>query len=483
MKAFKSAYLTTSMIGSPHDIDFICQMMTPRSRRKCSWYFLSSLLFDLALSTGKFHYKMYDRGVSSSPPFKTMSSIEKNLLVSSSHQMIFTAITAALTVTTPAVSKASVESEYLERFLQNSDTGICIFSPGYKIELEQYRNIAYGAYPYTRSSIFATADDGGSSNVSLRRDAEAVLSEVKRLVNVGHTSKERKNLGYPLLLMGHSRGGAIATLAAIMHLNAVVLNTKVGTDNSVIDSLVSSPTKALLILLDPVDSSDNTAVMAVETSLQSIQLHDWSHLDKRLQKSDYSETNTLSKSDQSRLCNIWPWPVLIISTPFGGSSSYYKVPYESACAPISRNGDAFAKAFISCAIDQAIPLPIGSSTSQSLSSSIINGNMEAKDADSVAVKKVPMKTFPRLLHVKLPEVGHTQLLQNRKKSTFGSVCAANEKIPDISVEGFITFLTREWVNMSIRSQDYDENQYQLEIRGIKDNTSKMFPSFKAEWNS
>ena len=450
------------------------------------------LLLDAATSTRELHRKMFDRGVSSSLPSKTMSSTEKSLLVSNGHQMLLMALTATLIVATPAVSKAAEETEYLESLLQNTDTDICVFSPGFKIELEQYKNIAYRDYPYTRSSIFATADDSDSTNVSLKRDAEGVLSEVKRLVNLGQKSKERDNRRFPILLMGHSRGGSVATLAATILLDAIVKNTKVGAASSVTDSLISSPAKALLVLLDPVDSSEGATLLAIKSSLQGIKLRDGIRADKRLQKSDYSGTSALTISDLNRgdVCPAWPWPVLILSTPYGGSSGYYKVPYESACAPVLRNGDAFAGAFISCPTAQATSSPVDFSTSTSAStieplpsSPMTVKKVGAENANSVSDQKIPKKLFSRILHVKVPDVGHTQLLQNRKESTFGSVCAANDEIPDLKVEDFIKFLTKEWVNMCISAHDLDENQYQAEINGIKSNASKVFPSLQTEWIS
>lgn len=458
-------------------------MMRPQYLQRCFQNNIVLLLLAVTFSTREFHRKMHDRGVSSSLPSKMMSSIEKFQLVPNSHQMLLIALSAALTVATPAASRATEESEYLESLLQNTDTDICIFSPGYKIELEQYRNIAYKEFPYTRSIILATADDGDSSNFSLNCDAEAVLSEVKRLAIVGHTTKEKDSLGFPLLLMGHSRGGAVATLAATMHLNAVVRNTKVGAAKSVTESLISNPAKALLVLLDPVDSPKASALQAVMSSLQVIQNRDRSQFAKSLQKPDNSGTDTITISDQTKgfAHTIWPWPVLIISTPFGGSSKYYRVPYESACAPVSRNGDAFAKAFICSSVNQGFPLSTDSSTSQSiLPPSVIYENKESDEKCSVGDEEVPRR---RVLHVKLPDVGHTQMLRSRKKSTFGSVCASNELIPDSTVQEFVSCITRLWVNMSINTQTSDENQYQVEIKGIKNGISRIFPSLKTEWIS
>lgn len=482
--------IVAPLINNPDDDHFLRLAMVSICCCRCSWIIHFLLLLDATTSTRELHRKMFDRGVSSSLPSKTMSSTEKSLLASNSHQMLLMVLTTALTVATPAASKAKEETEYIESLLKNTDTDVCVFSPGFKIELEQYKNIAYKDYPYTSSSVFATADDGDSSNVSLKRDAEGVLSEVKRLAKLGHKSKERDNRRFPLLLMGHSRGGSVATLAAIILLDAIVKNTKVGAASSVTDSLISSPAKALLVLLDPVDSSEGAALLAINSSLQGIKLRDGSHADKRLQKSDYSGTNPLSVSDLNRgdVCTAWPWPVLIISTPYGGSSGYYKVPYESACAPVSRNGDAFAGAFISCPTASETPLPSpvdpSTSTKQSLlSSTITNKKNGADDNNSVSDQKIPKKSYSRILHVKLPDVGHTQLLQNRKKSTFGSVCAANDKIPDSKVEHYITFLTKEWVNMCIRSHDFDENQYKAEIKAMRNNASRVFPSFKTEWMS
>ena len=122
-----------------------------------------------------------------------------------------------------------------------------------------------------------------SNELPLFEASEAVLSEIK------DSSKHTR-----VILMGHSRGGAVAALSALREPSRV----------------------SAVVLIDPVDDSSTTFV------------------------------NSLS----SRGCHPTNLPPhLVISTPFGGRSLYYtSAKFTSSCAPEGRNGDAIWKAFKTC---------------------------------------------------------------------------------------------------------------------------------------
>lgn len=107
---------------------------------------------------------------------------------------------------------------------------------------------------------------------------ESIQRDAASLLTHAATKPAGKDHHHHLLLVGHSRGAAVAALAAT-HLE----------------------TEAL-VLLDPVDTSNKFVTAAILNNNQSPP----------------------------------PRNVLIVSTPYGGISSYYRVRYESACAPIGR---------------------------------------------------------------------------------------------------------------------------------------------------
>ena len=61
-----------------------------------------------------------------------------------------------------------------------------------------------------------------------------------------------------------------------------------------------------------------------------------------------------------------------------------------------------------------------------------------------------------LLHVTLPNVGHTQLLDDRQGSVLASVCAVNAAVADDDVRSLIQTLLKEWIN-SVRITTDDNN--------------------------
>jgi pimeloyl-ACP methyl ester carboxylesterase len=309
----------------------------------------------------------------------------------------------------------------------SSCSQVSVFSPGYKIEVQQYQKILDQIYPNSKPTVLAAADDADSTIESLKQDAQGVLNEASRLFAA--SNKCQNNLP-SMILMGHSRGGAVAALAAATFLNSTTGNERRDAVLSNIEHVTLLPPKVLLVLLDPVDSSEHVVLDSLQESI------------------------TRSKS-------AWPWPVLVISTPFGGSSAYYKVPYESACAPATRNGDAFSEILMSYMPSSRI-------------------------AQDPSFRKASADTSGRkashVLQVRLIDVGHTQLLANRKASTYGSVCAANSKIPDEVVQGFISTLTKEWIRISLSDLASAGKEPLIEFMELKRSTSTLFPAIRTEWS-
>jgi pimeloyl-ACP methyl ester carboxylesterase len=304
---------------------------------------------------------------------------------------------------------------------------VSVFSPGYKIEVQQYEKILDQIYPYSKPTVLAAPDDADSTIESLKRDAQGILNEASRLFVA--SKKEQDNVS-SMILMGHSRGGAVAALAAAIYHNIATGNEKRDTVLSNIDDITPLPPKVLLVLLDPVDSSERVVLDCIGESI-------------------------------TRKNSAWPWPVLVISTPFGGSSAYYKVPYESACAPTTRNGDAFSEIFSS-----SMPSP---RTIQDPSFRKVNADTSKRKA-------------PNVLQVRLIDVGHTQLLANRKASMYGSVCAANNKISDEDAQGIISRLTKEWIRISLSDLSSAGKEPLTEFMELKRSISTMFPSIRTEWS-
>ena len=161
-----------------------------------------------------------------------------------------------------------------------------------------------------------------SQEIPILEASEAVVNQLKN----GHKQ-------IPIILMGHSRGGALAALSAMKEPSRVTA----------------------VVLLDPVD--DNSMTL-------------WNSLSTRR-----CEGNPLP-------------PFFIVSTPYGGRSSYYKKAiFTSACAPEGRNAAAIWSAFRSC--EQNVGLL-----------------------------------------VKFPELGHFQLFHTdiSESSSFANICATNDRL-------------------------------------------------------
>jgi pimeloyl-ACP methyl ester carboxylesterase len=151
------------------------------------------------------------------------------------------------------------------------------------LQPRQYESYADALRKADIATWIQTGDDTDTANdntaAALHRDAAAVLAR-----NAKHAS---------VVLIGHSRGGAVAAIAA--------------TDQNGMKSMKTPP---LLVLLDPVDTTPPTALPLISAPTSATH----------------------------------PPPVLVVSLPYGGYSSFYKTYYASACAPALRNGDSFAEA-------------------------------------------------------------------------------------------------------------------------------------------
>lgn len=162
-----------------------------------------------------------------------------------------------------------------EAAANNFSPSFCVLCTGYRIPVSCYDEMARAV------SADAVFGDEYQTSPSLGHSARKLEMLVMK------ESLPRSSV----LLVGHSRGGAVATLA----------------------SLASPETRKRvcgLILVDPVDDE----LLTVQTAL--------------LAESNY----TLE------------FPIMVISTPFAGESSFYNTPYKSVCAPDGRGPNSFFSA-------------------------------------------------------------------------------------------------------------------------------------------
>ena len=150
--------------------------------------------------------------------------------------------------------------------------------PGYQLPPEQYASYATLLARQDIDVVPTPTTDGAS----IEEDANAAKNALGR---GGRTTVK--------LLVGHSRGGAVAALAAAAAATAAAADAPA----------------PFLALLDPVDTADGATLRALESARRG------------------------------------PARVLLVSLPYGGYSAYYKTEYESACAPAGRNGEAFYRAY------------------------------------------------------------------------------------------------------------------------------------------
>lgn len=165
----------------------------------------------------------------------------------------------------------------------------CFFVPGYRLDASYYRTLEreVSAAPFRFLEGPEYTSSTSPSPHSLKSAAVLMADEV-----ISHSSKEKV-----VMMMGHSRGAAVAALASL----------------EVLEKEHSSPVR--LILLDPVDDSELTAINSLK------------------------ESSGFLERQRDRLS------VYVMSLNYGGYSSYYKKQLASSCAPPGRNADSFIEAF------------------------------------------------------------------------------------------------------------------------------------------
>jgi len=176
---------------------------------------------------------------------------------------------------------------------------ICYFATGFLIDKSHYMSIAESLQSRKLCSTpvkFIDDSNGLDGKESIQSSAEKLLG----IINQDATDANR-----PVMLLGHSRGGAVASYAATKlidssndareDMNTLKMHSKEKRIN--VDSL---------ILFDPVDDADLTTLKFIESKTVPFP------------------------------------PTFIVSTPYGGKSKYYKdTVFASSCAPPSRSSKLF----------------------------------------------------------------------------------------------------------------------------------------------
>lgn len=177
----------------------------------------------------------------------------------------------------PALVSTLFRPIVAEAYLPNSANSsiLGIFLTGFKLEAKQYNNLANSLSSHIDFFILPGADDADSSIDSLIFDAESVLTEARRLnpgmYNPSLYQKNEVDAREPLLLMGHSRGGAVAALAMarlIQNYSKIWKSNK----NLSFNGIESPLPKLLLVLLDPVDTEKRNVVRALQESFSQFGL-------------------------------------------------------------------------------------------------------------------------------------------------------------------------------------------------------------------
>lgn len=179
------------------------------------------------------------------------------------------AISGALSVSSATSTSASANNE-----IYGDSAPAVYISPGFKIPPRCYSDLL---------SVFSDAHVVPADD----RPEGDIESSARNLQQFLQRSSKKG-----VVLVGHSRGGAVA-LCAYLALSSTRRDLVKG-----------------VVLIDPVDDEAHYAQGVVESYV--------------------GDTGS---------CNI-----LIVATPFAGSSAYYKTNYASVCAPEGRNADIFATA-------------------------------------------------------------------------------------------------------------------------------------------
>jgi hypothetical protein len=155
-----------------------------------------------------------------------------------------------------------------------------IFCTGFLLSQDCYaswKSLMTSAFP-TSTITFIEDNSSIQTPFTLQQSSAKILQLTNTLKNV--------------ILLGHSRGGAVAALVA----------------------LSSHENVKGVVLLDPVDDNMNTVITTI------------------INQSNRSSSSSSFSNNRCR------W--LFVSTPYGGYSSYYGTKFTSACAPIGRDAEA-----------------------------------------------------------------------------------------------------------------------------------------------
>ena len=126
-------------------------------------------------------------------------------------------------------------------------------------------------------------------------------------------------------------------------------------------------------------------------------------------------------------------PMTILSTPFGGRSSYYNVDFESTCSPALRSSEAFFQTF-------------------------------RKDSNTSSSEK-SIKIL-----VQLPQLGHLQLLDDLDSISFSNICARGSSN--------YTFVSKQFLVSLLKSSILDSNSAfsrETTMRFLLDYDPKLLP--------
>ena len=216
----------------------------------------------------------------------------------------------------------------------------CYFVTGFLIPKAQYTSLSSELVKadVCSSSPIKYVED--SNDLSDKQDIPSSSSRLKALLPSG--SKYENSI-----LFGHSRGGAVAAYTAA----------------SLAADTIDRP--VALVLIDPVDDTKLTTIEKISKS-QSIP------------------------------------STLIISTPFGGRSKYYKnAVFESSCAPTSRSSLAFFNA-----------ISMRSKENENEGLYRTTAGIDANEKKSMG--KLSTKEDASLMLKEYKNIGHLQLLNDRQ---------------------------------------------------------------------
>ena len=234
---------------------------------------------------------------------------------------------------------------------------------GYLIEASQYQHYAQSLHP----QYLLTVPSPTTNSSSILDDANLILRNAQTMLDISAHKAESKTC-VDLLIIGHSRGAAAAAAAF----------------SSLTQSQSNQQLHLRLVLLDPVDTIDLEVLRFMEENL--------SH----------------SSASSSLSSNNFDHRILIVSTPFGGRSKYYKTTFTSACAPFGRNADSFFTAL--------------------------------------------RNLYTHVSFVTLPQFGHLQFLGDRASSRFVDTCASSldetkDSLSDSDLIHYTQALLQEWLQV------------------------------------